>query len=521
MARVTRSDGGLVTALIYTRVSSEDQRREGMSLDAQLADCRRYAARQGWMIGGEFQDVMSGKRDDRPHYQALLDKVRRLRADGRRVVVVVLRLDRLGRRLLERVQRREEFTALGVAVHSVREGEVNDMVAGFLALMAEDEVRRLGERVTDSFGHIRSCGWKKPGRPPWGYRWRPANDEERGQGAPKVVLEIDPEAEPYVRELFTRAAAGEPIRRLRHWVAALPEDARHGMALGYRPVREILSNPVYVGRAEDDRDPDVRRRRRGRWPALVDDEAFRRVQQRIADHQRMPRQASGKHLLTGLLRCPRCGARMASAGPANGLKRYGCRAENAGRPACQFTVVMHKLDRLVLDEVESLVAAVATDSTVGASIAREYEALRRPDREAEKARRGDLARQEQAAAKARRRLTDAAVLLVDGMIDKAGYERLRDKAQADLEGADAELARLRGEDGAPTLPPLDRVLREVGGWAAALRSADTPSQREVLGAMIETLVPHRLDGGAYRLEIAWTSTGHLLRQLSAALGRAA
>src|SRR3954470_23196949 len=94
----------LSIALIYTRVSSEEQARDGVSLDAQLAECRRYAAQLGWVLGSEFQDVLSGKRDDRPAYQALLSDVRRLRAEGRRVVVVVFRLDRLGRRILERVR---------------------------------------------------------------------------------------------------------------------------------------------------------------------------------------------------------------------------------------------------------------------------------------------------------------------------------------------------------------------------------------------------------------------------------
>ncbi len=46
-------------ALIYTRVSSEEQAREGVSLDAQLTECRRYAAQHGWMLGPEFQDVLS------------------------------------------------------------------------------------------------------------------------------------------------------------------------------------------------------------------------------------------------------------------------------------------------------------------------------------------------------------------------------------------------------------------------------------------------------------------------------
>src|SRR5215217_7824522 len=108
----------LPTALIYTRVSSEEQAREGVSLDAQLTECRRYAAQHGWMLGSEFQDVLSGKRDDRPAYQALLTEVRRLRAERHSVIVVVFRLDRLGRRILERVRGREELKNLGVPVHS-------------------------------------------------------------------------------------------------------------------------------------------------------------------------------------------------------------------------------------------------------------------------------------------------------------------------------------------------------------------------------------------------------------------
>ncbi len=50
---------GITTALIYTRVSSDDQAREGVSLDAQLAECWRYAARHGWSLADEYQDVMA------------------------------------------------------------------------------------------------------------------------------------------------------------------------------------------------------------------------------------------------------------------------------------------------------------------------------------------------------------------------------------------------------------------------------------------------------------------------------
>jgi DNA invertase Pin-like site-specific DNA recombinase len=91
---------GLTYALIYTRVSTDDQKREGVSLDVQLAECRRYARDHKWVIGTEYTDVMSGTRDDRPRYTAMLAEVRALKAAGRIVVVVVIRLDRFGRRLM-------------------------------------------------------------------------------------------------------------------------------------------------------------------------------------------------------------------------------------------------------------------------------------------------------------------------------------------------------------------------------------------------------------------------------------
>ena len=38
--------GGVTTALLYTRISGAEKQLEGLSLDAQLAECRRYVARQ-------------------------------------------------------------------------------------------------------------------------------------------------------------------------------------------------------------------------------------------------------------------------------------------------------------------------------------------------------------------------------------------------------------------------------------------------------------------------------------------
>jgi DNA invertase Pin-like site-specific DNA recombinase len=225
MKRATTWASSTIEALIYTRVSS-DRQADGASLDVQLGEARAYAARQNFVLGREFTDIMSGKRDDRPQYQAMLEEVRRLSGDGRRVAVVVWRLDRLGRRLLERVQRRSELRSLGATTHSVMEGgEVTDLVANILGSVAEEEVRVLGERVRGARRQQRANGWYPVQDVPFGYALRDATAVERAAAAPRRVLNRDEDAAVIVRECFERVASGESIRSVARWMMGLPESA--------------------------------------------------------------------------------------------------------------------------------------------------------------------------------------------------------------------------------------------------------------------------------------------------------
>ena len=114
-------------ALGYTRISGSKHQKKGISLEAQASMINTYIAAGGFQHGGLFTDILSGQRADRPHYQELLDRVRELRREGHAVIVVVVRLDRLGRRVLESVRCREELLKLGVATHATMQGgEVSD-----------------------------------------------------------------------------------------------------------------------------------------------------------------------------------------------------------------------------------------------------------------------------------------------------------------------------------------------------------------------------------------------------------
>jgi site-specific DNA recombinase len=343
-----------------------------LSLAAQLTDCRRYVSVHSWSIGAEHQDVMSGKRNDRPSYQDLLADVRRMRREGQNVVVVVKWLNRLGRRVSERVRCWDELAASGVQIHSAAEGGLQTkLVADILAAVAEEESRQIGDRVASTWRHVTAQGWAQVGRVRWGYQLREATAVERAAGSPKSMLDIDPEAAPFVAEAFQKVAAGETERCVARWVATLPDRARGGRRLTWSSVRAVMRRPGYAGRPVNGVD-DVLERSPAKWPALVADDVWQRVQNRLDGHQDMAHQASGQFLLTGVLRCPVCG------GPMRGdRQRYRCGSADPGK-LCSQTADAKRVERQVLAEIGAVVDVIASNPRVQAALRRAWQARHKP-----------------------------------------------------------------------------------------------------------------------------------------------
>lgn len=542
--------GAGAVALIYFRISGSERQKEGFSLEAQLADDRRYCAARAWAIAGEFSDVLTGRRDDRPGYLALLEEARRLAAEGRRVVIVVKWLHRLGRKVLEAVRSREELQALGVAVHSVMEGgEVSDLQANIMASVAEYEVDQLGERVSEVMQHSREEGWHVAGALPWGYRRRPATKAERDAKAQRAVLDVAPAEAPFVVEAFRRVASGATVRSVAAWASILPAEARGGRKLTLPTLQKLLRRPLYIARHEEESangvcwDPArALAAAPARWPALIDDATWMAVQDRFATWREQPRREGQKHLLTGLLVCPRCEGRMVGRLQHGRAPRYACPAGTHARTSpglgtapCWYTVAAGAVEAQVLEAVGGRLAALAS-LTAGPDAARlrprlerAWEALRRERRGAGAGpwAAGTVRRAEAARDRATKRLGDAATMLVDGVLDKAGYEAMREPIERDLAEAEAALRAARqrppaGQSGTPRrrsaapLPPLVEALVEVEGWAGAIERADVPAQRELLATLLERLVPTRTGHGRYAVEVHWTATGEALGALTMA-----
>lgn len=146
---------------LYARISTHDQQ----TLPAQLSALRTYAKRRGWSVAMAVREVGSGAKR-RPQREAMLAAARRREIDA----ILVWRLDRWGRSLLDLIGTLQELGALGVGFVSL--SEAFDMttpsgraLAGMLAVFAEFERDILRDRVKAGIAEARKAG-KPHGRPP-------------------------------------------------------------------------------------------------------------------------------------------------------------------------------------------------------------------------------------------------------------------------------------------------------------------------------------------------------------------
>ncbi len=140
--------------VLYARVSTEDQ-----TLEPQWLELRAWAAAHS--VVGEYSDVLSGGRAARPG----LDAMRARCLVGAIDAVVVVKLDRLGRSVLNVVKLVEELDGLGVAVICTSQGidtrkssPCGRMVLQIMAAFAEFEKALIVERTVAGLKSARARG---------------------------------------------------------------------------------------------------------------------------------------------------------------------------------------------------------------------------------------------------------------------------------------------------------------------------------------------------------------------------
>ena len=191
---------------VYARVSTHDQQTLPMQLEAM----RAYAERKGWQIVSTVEEVGSGAKTC-PRREELLRAARRREID----VIVVWRLDRWGRSLVDLIATLQELTALKVGFVSLSEAldlttPSGRAFAGMLAVFAEFERDILRDRVKAGIAQAR-----KEGRP---------------HGRPATITGKAQEIRRLAREGLSKSAIANRLKIGRTSVRRLLADARSGLA---------------------------------------------------------------------------------------------------------------------------------------------------------------------------------------------------------------------------------------------------------------------------------------------------
>src|SRR4051812_32595861 len=148
---VSRVNGhGHTSAILYARVSTEEQARSGYSLAQQLEALREYASREGYEVLEEVTDPgQSGASLERPG----MDRVRDLVATGSVSVVLAQDRDRFAREPAYHYLLREEFEKHGCKLKSLNdrgddspEGELADGMLDLLAKFQRAQIARNSRR---------------------------------------------------------------------------------------------------------------------------------------------------------------------------------------------------------------------------------------------------------------------------------------------------------------------------------------------------------------------------------------
>jgi len=257
---------------VYTRKSSEEGLDQDFnSLDAQRESCLAYITSQkaeGWVAAKDFYNDggFSGGNMERPALKQLLDDIKA----GKVHIVVVYKIDRLTRSLMDFSKLVEVFDQFGVTFISVTQSFNTTTSMGRLTLnvllsFAQFEREVTGERIRDKIAASKKKGMWMGGVAPMGYK-----SENR-----KLV--IVPDEVEAVRMIFRRYLELGCVRKLNEDLEQQGIRSRKGKPFSRGCLYKMLSNPIYIGQ--------IRHRgicHAGQHEALLDKALWDQVQKNLA-----------------------------------------------------------------------------------------------------------------------------------------------------------------------------------------------------------------------------------------------
>jgi len=254
-----------VRAAIYTRVSTEDQAKEGFSLGAQRERLHAYCLARDWAVAATYiDDGHSGRNTKRPAYQRMMAE--RDHWDA----ILVIKMDRIHRNARNFMEMMDDLREWEKDFVSATESldtstAMGRFVMDIIQRIAQLESEQIGERVYMGMSQKAKVG---PGI--LGF------DAPLGYVVSEGHLLLDEQGATLVREIFARCLDGRTLEEIASDLNGAGRRTKRGTEWTAVKVHRIVHNPVYAGFLRWDGIL-----RRAEHPAIVPVKTFNEAQERL------------------------------------------------------------------------------------------------------------------------------------------------------------------------------------------------------------------------------------------------
>ena len=342
---------------IYARYSPGRDRDQTSTIEAQVAMCREKAQREGVVIDDTHIYVdrgISGASVARAGFQTMLTAIEAgdfpeilYAKDDKRL----FRNEREAGKLIEWIWEQEvEIRYCLMDFGDPRQNDEQWFMQRQFHIIAELERRR---KRTEVFEHQRQNalnGYSNGGLPPYGYRRKEVITKEKKK---KLTWEIDPKEVEAVRLAFDMHMRGVGTKLIAHELTEKGFRSRRGAPMNKQTIAEWFRNPYpYAGCIVwNTRDRKLRPKPSKEWvivedafPAIISmevaDQTFQKAEAR--KHGKVPTK-KGEYLLSGLMQCSECGAKMiVNSTRKQNQAFYVCGTRHRQKDGCINKLMLHQ-----------------------------------------------------------------------------------------------------------------------------------------------------------------------------------
>ncbi|MFF5819305.1 recombinase family protein [Lysinibacillus capsici] len=361
---------------IYARVSTTEQAEEGYSIDEQIRVLKEFCEKEGYGVYDEYVDRgISGKNiTGRPAIKRLLADAEQKKFD----IVLVWKMNRLARKSLDLMNIVEQLNSKNIAFRSYTEKYETETPTGklhfqMMAAIAEYERNNIAENVKmGMIARAKDGQWN--GGQVMGYDVVEKDSENKKRK--QTGLQINEQEAKIIRLIFQMYTTGHGYKAIANKINQDGYRTKKNKTFSLNAIKTIVTNPVYAGyiRYNVRRDWNEKRRNninpnpiivKGEHPSIISEETWKIAQKVYKERSCKPNRIhEGVFPLTGIMRCPQCGAGMVigrttnrtKSGEKRVLEYYVCGAwKNKGTVACRSNAVRTEYaDDYVLNKLEAL-----------------------------------------------------------------------------------------------------------------------------------------------------------------------